>query len=133
MDIEQSRTTWRQMSESEALGTEEAETERAEAILQKWWWKEREDCSFEGTAGKTNLWDERNGTNGGQKKTAPREGLKAEEVIIRQEARLFWGRWKQGRPWEGRSRGAGKPGPKTESVALWEGRSMRECPALSTQ
>lgn len=52
MDTEQSRTTWRQMSESEALGTEEAETERVEAILQKWWWKEREDCSFEGTAGK---------------------------------------------------------------------------------
>lgn len=31
VDTEQSGTTWRRMSESKALGTEEAETERAEA------------------------------------------------------------------------------------------------------
>lgn len=52
-DTGQPGTTQRQMSESEALGTEEAVTKRAEASFKSGGGrKEREDCNFRGTMGK---------------------------------------------------------------------------------
>lgn len=50
VDTEQSRTTWGQVSESEALGTEEAETERAEASFKSAGGRKERRLSFQGNS-----------------------------------------------------------------------------------
>lgn len=115
------------MSESGASGTEEVVTKRAEASFKSGGGrKEREDCNFRGTMGKLLTFRIREaGSMEVKRRTNGRRGDSQAPPGWEGGRRLGCSAGQMGRGEALKSREAGRPGRKTESMALGRDREMR--------